>query len=228
MCPERGPSCSLLPSSLVHRAGPACRQRNRQHSTTSTGFVVEGRRILTNAHSCENFVQVRVRRRGEDEKFIAEVLAINEECDCALLTVREVRQPSTDGEGGATGAMPTRAVEPRRPLLLRCHLGALLERVACAGAGAAAAAAGPSYRGWVPHRRGHAVRDQWRREPHRGGLVLARLRGAARHPDRCRYQLRCATSRPHDSRVRHADLMQALRLMHPLPLREFGRASTHG
>jgi len=66
-------------------------QRNRQHSTTSTGFVVEGRRILTNAHSCENFVQVRVRRRGEDEKFIAEVLAINEECDCALLTVREER-----------------------------------------------------------------------------------------------------------------------------------------
>ena len=46
---------------------------------------------MTNAHSVQNFVQVRVKRRGEDQKFIADVVAINEECDCALLTVHDVR-----------------------------------------------------------------------------------------------------------------------------------------
>lgn len=32
--------------------------------------------------------QVQVKRNGDDEKFMAEVLAIGNECDLALLTVR--------------------------------------------------------------------------------------------------------------------------------------------
>ena len=33
--------------------------------------------------------QVKVKRRGDDQKFLAEVLAIGTECDIALLTVRD-------------------------------------------------------------------------------------------------------------------------------------------
>lgn len=34
-------------------------------------------------------IQVKVKRRGDDQKFIAEVLAIGVECDIALLTVKD-------------------------------------------------------------------------------------------------------------------------------------------
>ena len=43
--------------------------------------------LLTNAHSVEYASQVRVKRRGDDAKFLARVLAIGTECDIALLTV---------------------------------------------------------------------------------------------------------------------------------------------
>ncbi|KAL0022757.1 hypothetical protein WJX77_012242 [Trebouxia sp. C0004] len=68
-------------------------QRKRQYSSTSSGFMVkngEGQRcLLTNAHSVEYHTQVKVKRRGDDQKFIAEVLAIGVECDIALLTVKD-------------------------------------------------------------------------------------------------------------------------------------------
>ena len=109
-------------------------QRKRQFSSTSSGFVISGRRILTNAHSvdhhtqaspcmrtslCESHtakcagpapatspdgiaatalsltrevhVQVKVRRRGSDTKFVAAVLAVGTECDigmCSAFTLR--------------------------------------------------------------------------------------------------------------------------------------------
>ena len=34
-------------------------------------------------------LQVQVKRRGDDQKFIAEVLAVGTECDVALLTVND-------------------------------------------------------------------------------------------------------------------------------------------
>ena len=68
-------------------------QRKRQVSSTSSGFLVAGpnnaRWLLTNAHSVEYHSQVKVKRRGDDRKFIAQVLAISPECDIALLTVAE-------------------------------------------------------------------------------------------------------------------------------------------
>lgn len=68
-------------------------QRKRQFSSTSSGFMVAGgngqRWLLTNAHSVEYHSQVKVKRRGDDVKFIAKVLAVGEECDIALLTVED-------------------------------------------------------------------------------------------------------------------------------------------
>lgn len=62
-------------------------QRKRQFSSSSSGFVISGRRILTNAHSVEHYTQVKLKKRGSDTKFLATVLAIGTECDIAMLTV---------------------------------------------------------------------------------------------------------------------------------------------
>ncbi|CAM9211853.1 unnamed protein product [Phaeothamnion confervicola] len=64
-------------------------QRLRQEQSTSTGFVIEGQRILTNAHSVEYCTIIQVRKRGSDRKFQARVLAVGDECDLAVLTVED-------------------------------------------------------------------------------------------------------------------------------------------
>lgn len=62
-------------------------QLQRQHASTGSGFMISGRRLLTNAHCVEHHTQVKVKRTGDDTRYIANVLAIGEECDIALLTV---------------------------------------------------------------------------------------------------------------------------------------------
>jgi S1-C subfamily serine protease len=64
-------------------------QRQRQQSSASSGFVIAGRRLLTNAHSVEFATCVSVTRRGDDRKFLATVVAVGTECDLALLTVED-------------------------------------------------------------------------------------------------------------------------------------------
>jgi S1-C subfamily serine protease len=64
-------------------------QRKRQYSSSGSGFVIEGRRLLTNAHCVDHHTQVKVKRRGSDTKYVARVLAIGVECDIALLTVED-------------------------------------------------------------------------------------------------------------------------------------------
>lgn len=64
-------------------------QRKRQYSSSSSGFILAGRRVLTNAHSVEHHTQVKLKKRGSDTKYLATVLAIGTECDIALLTVSD-------------------------------------------------------------------------------------------------------------------------------------------
>lgn len=64
-------------------------QRKRQYSSSSSGFVIKGRRVLTNAHSVEHYTQVKLKKRGSDTKYVATVLAIGTECDIAMLTVED-------------------------------------------------------------------------------------------------------------------------------------------
>lgn len=52
------------------------------------GFAIAGRRIITNAHSVEYGSLIQVRKRGDDRKYVAEVLAYGPECDLSVLTVR--------------------------------------------------------------------------------------------------------------------------------------------
>jgi len=51
------------------------------------GFVIPGRRIVTNAHVVADHTFVLVRKHGSPTKYRAEVQAVGHECDLALLTV---------------------------------------------------------------------------------------------------------------------------------------------
>lgn len=64
-------------------------QMCRQTQSTFSGFIIHGRRIITNAHTVHNCTVVRVKKNAEDRKYIARVLATGKECDLALLTVAE-------------------------------------------------------------------------------------------------------------------------------------------
>lgn len=66
-------------------------QMKQQTFSKSTGFAVIGmsgdRAVLTNAHSVTYGIQVQLKKRGDDERFSAKIVAVGNECDIALLTV---------------------------------------------------------------------------------------------------------------------------------------------
>jgi S1-C subfamily serine protease len=51
-------------------------QRGRQEFSTSSGFVISGRRILTNAHAVEYGTLIQVKKRQSERKYLAEVVAV--------------------------------------------------------------------------------------------------------------------------------------------------------
>ncbi|KAK4264305.1 hypothetical protein QN277_025504 [Acacia crassicarpa] len=55
----------------------------------SSGFVIEGKRVLTCAHSVDHYIEVMVKRHDSDLEYLATVLAIGTECDIAMLTVED-------------------------------------------------------------------------------------------------------------------------------------------
>jgi len=64
-------------------------QKKRQTKSTSSGFVIEGHRILTNAHSVADFKSLRVRKHGCAKKYTATTVHIGHTCDIAMLTVED-------------------------------------------------------------------------------------------------------------------------------------------
>uniref|UniRef100_A0A7N0R8U0 Protease Do-like 10, mitochondrial n=1 Tax=Kalanchoe fedtschenkoi TaxID=63787 RepID=A0A7N0R8U0_KALFE len=62
-------------------------QNKSQREVMGSGFVINGRRILTNAHVVADHTFVLVRKHGSPTKYRAEVQAVGHECDLALLTV---------------------------------------------------------------------------------------------------------------------------------------------
>jgi S1-C subfamily serine protease len=66
-------------------------QNKRQTEVSGSGFVISGKRILTNAHVVANQKLVLVRRHGLPDKFIATVSAVGHECDLAMLEVQDER-----------------------------------------------------------------------------------------------------------------------------------------
>jgi S1-C subfamily serine protease len=62
-------------------------QNYQQGSSTGSGCIISGNRILTNAHLVANQAFLMVRKQGDPKKYIARLLATGHECDLALLTV---------------------------------------------------------------------------------------------------------------------------------------------
>jgi S1-C subfamily serine protease len=56
-------------------------------SVTGSGAVIEGNRILTNAHFVSDLTFIQVRRYGDTQRYPARLLAISHQCDLALITV---------------------------------------------------------------------------------------------------------------------------------------------
>ncbi|KAB5527476.1 hypothetical protein DKX38_021323 [Salix brachista] len=62
-------------------------QKQRQYTSTGSAFMIGNGKLLTNAHCVEYYTQVKVKKRGDDTKYIAKVLARGVDCDIALLSV---------------------------------------------------------------------------------------------------------------------------------------------
>jgi S1-C subfamily serine protease len=56
---------------------------------SGSGCVIEGNRILTNAHVVSNRTYIMVRLHGQSQKHPAKVIAVSHEADLALLTVED-------------------------------------------------------------------------------------------------------------------------------------------
>ncbi|XP_010446115.1 PREDICTED: putative protease Do-like 3, mitochondrial [Camelina sativa] len=54
---------------------------------TGTGFVIFGRRVLTNAHIVKDHTDLQVKKHGSPTKYEAIVEAVGDECDLAILAV---------------------------------------------------------------------------------------------------------------------------------------------
>lgn len=64
-------------------------QRIGTQASSGSGVIIEGNRILTNAHVVADAVGIEVKRAGSGEQFEAEVSFIGHDCDLALLTVSD-------------------------------------------------------------------------------------------------------------------------------------------
>lgn len=62
-------------------------QRVKQEFSSSTGFIIEGNRILTNAHAVEYGSLIQVKKRSCEKKYVASVIAVGHECDLAMLSI---------------------------------------------------------------------------------------------------------------------------------------------
>ncbi len=64
-------------------------QRLRQEFSTSTGFVLDGGLIVTNAHAVEYGSLIQVKAGESEKKFVASAVAVGHECDLAILDVAD-------------------------------------------------------------------------------------------------------------------------------------------
>ncbi|XAR65833.1 Peptidase Do [Bertholletia excelsa] len=63
-------------------------QNKSQREMMGSGFVIPGKRILTNAHVVADHTFVLVRKHGSPTKYRAEIQAVGHECDLAILSVK--------------------------------------------------------------------------------------------------------------------------------------------
>lgn len=64
---------------------------------TGAGFIIEGNRILTNAHVVSNARFVSVERENDPKHYLAKVLHVAHDCDLAVLEVSEAKAKFFEG-----------------------------------------------------------------------------------------------------------------------------------
>jgi S1-C subfamily serine protease len=62
---------------------------SRVRGSTGSGFVIEGNRIMTNAHVVSWAKQIQVRRFQDSRPHLAEIAYVGHDCDLAILTVED-------------------------------------------------------------------------------------------------------------------------------------------
>lgn len=62
-------------------------QMSGQSKGTGSGCIIDGNRILTNAHVISNSTFLQVKKAGQADKFIARIISVSHESDLAILTV---------------------------------------------------------------------------------------------------------------------------------------------
>ena len=85
-------------------------QRAPQSRSSGTGFVIEGRRLLTNAHVVKAAVDIRVRQHGSTRRFKARVTVYAPDVDLALLVIEGTKEQEEFFASSA--AMDTSTDEP--------------------------------------------------------------------------------------------------------------------
>lgn len=63
-------------------------QNKSQRESMGSGFVISGRKILTNAHVVADHTFLLVRKHGSPTKYRAQIQAVGHECDLAILLVQ--------------------------------------------------------------------------------------------------------------------------------------------
>ncbi|KAM7274356.1 hypothetical protein ACFE04_029020 [Oxalis oulophora] len=64
-------------------------QKMPPEDCSGSGFIISGRRIITNAHVIEDHILVLIRKYGCATKYRATVEAVSHDCDLAILTVQD-------------------------------------------------------------------------------------------------------------------------------------------
>lgn len=59
----------------------------KQETASGTGFIIEGNKILTNAHVVSDQVFIQVQKANDPKKYIAEVMYAAHDCEIAMLKV---------------------------------------------------------------------------------------------------------------------------------------------
>jgi S1-C subfamily serine protease len=67
-------------------------QRAPQSKSSGTGFVIDGERLLTNAHVVRSAMDIRVRQHGSTRRFPAQVVVYAPDVDLALLEIIGARE----------------------------------------------------------------------------------------------------------------------------------------
>eukprot|EP00931_Biecheleriopsis_adriatica_P114668 TRINITY_DN90589_c0_g1_i1.p1 TRINITY_DN90589_c0_g1~~TRINITY_DN90589_c0_g1_i1.p1 ORF type:complete len:543 (-),score=56.02 TRINITY_DN90589_c0_g1_i1:442-2070(-) len=93
---EKIPPASLPMNSIVRLFVTSAKRSytqpwvvNKEQQSTGSGFIVDGRLILTNAHVIEDATMVEVKKQQQAQKYQAKVVCIGHDVDLALVMVED-------------------------------------------------------------------------------------------------------------------------------------------